>query len=84
VSEMIEAVREQFNKCARKFHGLQLELGSSEHKYWRFENCPADSCVEAKKALGLPVHHTAHGLVESLHANQAGGEPVVREPGQEG
>lgn len=84
MTEMIEAVRTQLEKCARRFHAQRLQDGAAEHKYWRFENCPADSCVEAKKALGLPVHHTAHGLVESLYANQAGVEPVDREPGEEG
>ncbi len=76
MSEMREAVSVQLNICARRFHQLRQDEGSSEHKYWRFENCPADSCLEAKKALGLPVNHPAQGLVEPLTKS--------REPGAEG
>lgn len=47
----IARLREEFEKSARRFHGLQLYLCSPEHRWWKFEHCPADSCRLAREAM---------------------------------
>jgi hypothetical protein len=46
-------VREALEKCARRYHQQRQYENSREHKFWTFENCPADGCKEARKALGM-------------------------------
>lgn len=53
VTEAFSEMRAQLEKCARQFHELRNLEGAAEHKYWKFENCTADSCAEARKALAI-------------------------------
>lgn len=74
------AFRELFEKCARRFHDFAGSQGAVQHRSWRFENCPAESCKSARKALGLRVHP----LEEPCAPGHAATNPRLREPGQEG
>jgi hypothetical protein len=51
LSENATALRDQLEKCARRFHALRQLVGAAEHKHWKFEYCPAESCTEARAAL---------------------------------
>lgn len=57
MSTVADSLRAQLEKCARRFHETRLRDGAAEHRHWKFENCPAASCREARKALGF-VHGT--------------------------
>jgi hypothetical protein len=50
--------RGKFENCARRYHDLLRGEASPSHRYWKFENCPADTCKDAREALGLPVGGT--------------------------
>lgn len=69
------AFRDLFEKCARRFHDFNVTQGSVQHRQWKFENCPAEACKSARKALGMRVNP----LLDEQLAEARG-----REPGQEG
>jgi hypothetical protein len=53
-SEAIEqnaALRAQLEKTARKYHDVAQESRVPGHRYWKFENCPAQICVENRGIL---------------------------------
>jgi hypothetical protein len=59
VSEQIERVsanrlREVLNSSARRFHATCQRIGDPYHRSWTFERCPAQSCTEARAAIGIP------------------------------
>lgn len=43
--------RGKFEEAARRHHALGQQIGFAEHRFWRFENCPAPSCAEARSLL---------------------------------
>jgi hypothetical protein len=49
----IQDVREALERSARRHHQERQYENSREHKWWKFENCPAQACDEARKALGM-------------------------------
>jgi len=71
----VEQLREQLEKCARRFHDLRQVENAREHKFWKFENCPGEACREARKALGMP---------DAIMPPIGQSSPPAREPGQEG
>jgi hypothetical protein len=72
-------VRQALEKTARRFHQERQYNNSQEHKWWKFENCPADYCKEARQALGMP-----EGVMPPIHDTPAPAIPAPREPGEEG
>ena len=49
----LEGLRLALERSARRFHELQNINGCREHKFWRFEHCPAPACAEARNALDI-------------------------------
>jgi hypothetical protein len=53
-TQSVAVLRKQLEKCARKYHVRMQEIDAPPHKFWKFEECPAGSCREARAALGIP------------------------------
>jgi hypothetical protein len=49
----LEGLRTALERSARRFHELQNITGCREHKFWKFEHCPAPACAEARSALDI-------------------------------
>jgi hypothetical protein len=49
----IDGLRTALERSARRFHELQHINGAAEHKFWKFEHCPAPACAEARSALNI-------------------------------
>lgn len=64
----------ELEKCARRFHQVRQVENSQEHKFWKFENCPAESCTHARRALWPGVPDPVMPPIG----------PPAREPGAEG
>jgi len=43
--------RTKFEEWAERYHALAQQVGLGEHRFWKFRNCPAPSCAEARAAL---------------------------------
>lgn len=43
--------RAEFEACARRYHARLQQDGHQEHRWWRFEHCPAGPCAQARAAL---------------------------------
>lgn len=81
------AFRELFEKCARRYHEFTASQGAVQHRAWHFENCPAESCKSARKALGLrvnPLDNSSATKPGPVNSGHAAAEPRLREPGEEG
>jgi hypothetical protein len=75
MSDNAGTMREALEKTARRFHADRQYAGAQEHKWWKFENCPAPNCREARAALGMP-----EVAMPPIHETPA---PPIREPGDE-
>lgn len=72
--------RDLFERCARRFHDFNVTQGAVLHRNWKFENCPAEACASARKALGLRVNP----LGDKPGPESVNGPGRVRESGEEG
>jgi hypothetical protein len=49
----LDGLRAALERSARRFHDLQQTMQAREHKFWKFEHCPAPACAEARRALDI-------------------------------
>jgi hypothetical protein len=81
MSVNVDMLAAQLEKCARRFHQTRQVDNAAEHKFWKFENCPAESCREARKALGMP--DAIMPPIGPSPVLMGAHEKVQREPGEE-
>lgn len=46
-----QILREGFLTAALRYHLLAQQAGKQEHRWWTFQHCPADCCVDARMRL---------------------------------
>jgi hypothetical protein len=78
------------DRAARRHHETMRLYGDKAHRYLTFEYCQAEACVEARRALGLPVHPVIQFAATVVSPGFESSNPGTRasrrtrQPGEEG